>query len=145
MNPLYNPLRTRPILMGREMSMEPYPDLQFGFIDNPDRQSGCGSVRNCPRTRSDGPDPLLTLLLRPNGTPNYHKLHWRWNGTGTPSPNRRRSCTPKLTPHPQGLPPASTRNTDGAQHFQIVTLLPGYAYAHYSLPMGEFFTLDASA
>jgi len=63
MDPLYNPLGTRPIQMGREMSMEPYPNRQFGFIDDPGRQSGFGSVPTCTRTRSDGPDPLLTLSL----------------------------------------------------------------------------------
>jgi len=62
MDPLYNPLGTRPIQTGREMSMEPYPNRQFGFIDNPDRQSGSGSVPTRTRTRSDGPDPLLTLV-----------------------------------------------------------------------------------
>jgi len=62
MNVLYNPLKTRPIQTGREMSMEPYPNRQFGFIDDPDRQSGSGQVPTRTRTRSDGPDPLLTLL-----------------------------------------------------------------------------------
>ena len=42
--------------------MEPYPNRQFGFIDDLDRQSGSGSVPTRTRTRSDGPDPLLTLL-----------------------------------------------------------------------------------
>jgi len=62
MDPLYNPLGTRPIQTGREMSMEPYPNQQFGFIDDPDGQSGSGSVPTRNRTWSDGPDPLLTLL-----------------------------------------------------------------------------------
>jgi hypothetical protein len=61
MNPLYNPLKTHPILTGREMSMEPYPNRPFGFIDDPERQPGPGSVPTRIRTRSDGPDPLLTL------------------------------------------------------------------------------------
>ena len=61
MDPLYNPLGTRPIQMGREMLIEPYPNQQFGFIDNPDRQSGSGSVPTRTRTQSDSPDPLLTL------------------------------------------------------------------------------------
>ena len=43
--------------------MEPYPNRQCGFIDDPDCQSGCGSVPTRTRTRSDGPDPLLTLAL----------------------------------------------------------------------------------
>jgi hypothetical protein len=43
------------------MSMELYPNQQFGFIDDTDRQSGSGSVPTHTWTRSDGPDPLLTL------------------------------------------------------------------------------------
>jgi hypothetical protein len=42
--------------------MEPYPSGQFGFIDDLDRQFGNGSVWTQTRTRSDGPEPLLTLL-----------------------------------------------------------------------------------
>jgi hypothetical protein len=60
MDPLYNPLGTHPIQTGREMSMKPYPNRLFGFIDDPDRQSGSGSGSTGTRTRSDGPDPLLT-------------------------------------------------------------------------------------
>jgi len=60
---LYNPLRTRPIKTGREKSMEPYPNRQFGSTDDPDRQSGCGSVPTHTRTGSASPDPLLTLVL----------------------------------------------------------------------------------
>ena len=63
MDPLYNPLRTRPIHTGREMSMEPYPNQQFGFIDNADHQSGTCSVPTRTRTRPDGPEPLLTLTM----------------------------------------------------------------------------------
>jgi len=44
--------------------MEPYQNRQFGCIDDPDRQSGSGSVPTRTRTRSDGPDPLLTQVLR---------------------------------------------------------------------------------
>jgi hypothetical protein len=43
--------------------MEPYPNRQLGSIDDPDRQSGSGSVPTCIWTRSDGPDPLLTLNI----------------------------------------------------------------------------------
>jgi len=41
--------------------MEPYPSGQFGFIDDPDRQFGNSSVSTRTRTRSDSPEPLLTL------------------------------------------------------------------------------------
>ena len=51
--------------------MEPYTNRQFGFIDNPDRQSGSCSVPTRTRTRSDGPDPLLTLWV---SIPPYHNL-----------------------------------------------------------------------
>ena len=61
MNPLYNPLKTSPIQTGREMSMEPYLNRQFGFIDDPDRQSVSGSVPTRTQSRSDGPELLLTL------------------------------------------------------------------------------------
>jgi hypothetical protein len=63
MDPLGDPLTTRPILTGWELTMEPYPSGQFGFIDDPDRQIGNGSVWTWTRTRSDGPEPLLTLVM----------------------------------------------------------------------------------
>ena len=63
MDPLGDPLTTRPIQMGWEFTMEPYPSGQFWFIDDADRQFGNGSVWTRIRTRSDGPEPLLTLLL----------------------------------------------------------------------------------
>jgi hypothetical protein len=59
---LYNSLRTRPIQTGREMSRKLYPNRQFGFIDDRDCQSGLGSVLTRTRTRSDGPELLLTLV-----------------------------------------------------------------------------------
>jgi hypothetical protein len=61
MDPLGDPLTTRPIQTGWEFTMEPYPSGQFGFIDNLDRQFANGSVWTQTRTRSDGPEPLLTL------------------------------------------------------------------------------------
>jgi len=48
--------------MGKEMSIEPYPNRQFGIVDDPDCQSGCGSDPTWTQTRSDGPEPLLTLF-----------------------------------------------------------------------------------
>jgi hypothetical protein len=43
--------------------MEPYPSGHFGFIDDQDHQFGNGSVWTRSRTRSNGPEPLLTLLV----------------------------------------------------------------------------------
>jgi len=49
MDLLDNPLTTRPIQTGWEITMEPYPSWQFGFIEDPDRQFGNGSVwKNVP-------------------------------------------------------------------------------------------------
>jgi len=62
MEPLGDPLTTRPIQKGLEVAMELYLSGQFGFIDDPDRQFGNGSVLTRNRTQSDGPEPLLTLL-----------------------------------------------------------------------------------
>ena len=61
MDPLDNPRMTRPFQMGKMISIEPYPNGQFGFIDNPDRQFGGSSVPTRTQTRTDGPEPLLTL------------------------------------------------------------------------------------
>jgi len=43
--------------------MEPYPSGQFGFSDDPDRQFGNGWVWTRTRTRSDGPEPFVTLCI----------------------------------------------------------------------------------
>jgi hypothetical protein len=63
-DPLYNPLRTHPIEMGRGMSMEAYLNRQLGLIDDPVCQSHSGSVQTPTQTQSDGPDPLLTVRER---------------------------------------------------------------------------------
>jgi len=70
MDPLGDPLTTRPIQTGWEYTFELYSSWRFGFIDNPDRQFGNGSVWTHTRTRSDGPEPLLTLLS-PSSSLNY--------------------------------------------------------------------------
>ena len=62
MDQLGDPLTTHPIQTGWEFTMEAYSSRQFGFIDDPDRQSGKGSVWTGTHSRSDGPEPLLTLL-----------------------------------------------------------------------------------
>jgi len=61
--PLGDPLTTSPIQTGWEFTMEPYLSGQFGFIDDPDRQFGNGLVWTRTRTRSDGPEPLLTVFF----------------------------------------------------------------------------------
>ena len=64
MDPLGDPLTTRPIQTGWEFTMEPYPSVQFGIIDDQDRQFRSGSVWTRTLTRSDGPELLLTLMER---------------------------------------------------------------------------------
>jgi hypothetical protein len=63
MDPLGDPLTTHSIPTGWEFTMEPYPSGQFGFIDDPDRQLGNGSVWTQTWTSSDGPEPMLTLVM----------------------------------------------------------------------------------
>ena len=64
MDPLGDLLTTRPIQTGWEICIEPYPNWLFRCVDIPDRQFGKRLVFTRTRTRSDGPEPLLTL-----GTP----------------------------------------------------------------------------
>jgi len=66
MDPLGNPLTTRPSQTGWEFTMEQYPSRQFGIIDDPDRQFGNGSVWTRTWARSDGPELLLTLTQAAN-------------------------------------------------------------------------------
>jgi len=63
MDPLNNPLRTRPIQTGNEMSIVLYLNWQFRIIDDQDRWSGSGSVPTGIQTQSDGPEPFLTLCM----------------------------------------------------------------------------------
>ena len=58
-----DPLTTHPIQLGWEFPMEPYPSGEFGFIADLDRQFGNGLVWTQIRTRSDGPELLLTVDL----------------------------------------------------------------------------------
>jgi hypothetical protein len=60
-------LITRPIQMGWEYTIEPYLNWQFGLIDSPDCQSDDGSAWTLTQTRSDGPEPLLTLVAVQTG------------------------------------------------------------------------------
>jgi hypothetical protein len=62
MDPLGNTLTTHQIQTGWDFTMEPYLSGQFGFVDDPDRQFGKGSVWTLTRTQRYGLEPLLTLL-----------------------------------------------------------------------------------
>jgi len=59
---LGNPLTTRPSWTGWELTIQPYLCWRFGFFDNPDRQFGISAIWTRTRTRSYGPEPLLTLI-----------------------------------------------------------------------------------
>ena len=63
MDPLGDPVTTRAIQTGWEYTMDPYPSGQFGFTDDPDHEFGNGLVWTRTRTRSDGPETLLTLSM----------------------------------------------------------------------------------
>jgi hypothetical protein len=106
MNPLCDPLPTRPIHTGWEFTMEPYPSGQFGFIDDPDRQFGNGSVWTRTWTRSDGLEPLLTLVTATSNILNYTLLHSK-------SPIALTICLrPSLGSHTMSMngPPQKTTN-----------------------------------
>jgi hypothetical protein len=62
MDSLGDTLTTRPNQPGWEITSEPYPSGQFGCIDDPDHHFSNGSVWTRTRTRSAGPEPLLTLF-----------------------------------------------------------------------------------
>jgi len=61
MDQLGDLLTTRPIQTGCEFTIKPYLSGRIWFIDNTDHQIGNGSVWARTRTRSYGPEPLLTL------------------------------------------------------------------------------------
>jgi len=61
MDLLGNPLGTRPIQTGWEISIKPYPNWRFGYIANTDHQFGNGSFLTQTRTWIDGPAMLLSL------------------------------------------------------------------------------------
>jgi hypothetical protein len=63
MDQLDNTLTTRPIETGWETSLEAYLNCWFEAIDDLDRQFGHCSVPSRTLTRSDGPEPLLTLCF----------------------------------------------------------------------------------
>jgi len=67
MDPLCDPLTTRPIQTGWVFTMEQYPSGQFGFIDDPASQFGNALVWTRNRTRSDGLETLLTRLVLSDG------------------------------------------------------------------------------
>jgi len=79
MDPVDNPLSTRPVQKGREFCIEPYTNGRFGFIENLRRQFGACSFPTQTRTRSHGPEPVVTLTLIPpmwseSYPPSYHNV-----------------------------------------------------------------------
>jgi len=64
MDPLVDPLTTHPIQPGWKFTIDSYPSWRFGFIDNMDRQFGTSLVWTWTRTQSDGPELLLTPVMR---------------------------------------------------------------------------------
>jgi len=77
-----------------------------------------------------------------NGTTKNPPTRCRWEGTGSPRPDRQREPTPELTPSPPETPPALPGDNDGAQSSQIDFLPPGYDYLHAPLPSTQFSNLD---
>jgi hypothetical protein len=63
MDPLENPLMPRPVKVGWEASIESCTNRQFRSVGDRDYQFGCGSVPITTQTWTDGPQPLLILLM----------------------------------------------------------------------------------
>jgi len=63
MNLLDNPQTTCPIMIGWEISVEPYPNWQFGWFDNAQYIFGDSSIPTCTQTSRCGPEQLHTLLV----------------------------------------------------------------------------------
>jgi len=62
MDPLDDPLTTRPIQVSWEICIELYLKRRFRWIYNPDRQFGYSLGWTQTLTWSNGPEPLLSLL-----------------------------------------------------------------------------------
>jgi len=62
MAPLGDMLTTRRIKTGWQFTVEPYQSRQFGFILDKDHQFGNSAIWTRTRTRSEGPELLLTLI-----------------------------------------------------------------------------------
>jgi len=112
MDPLDNPLTTRPIQTGCEMSIQLYPNWRLGCIDDLHCPFGNRSVPTRTPTRSTGPELLLTLLsTHPKMTiilPSLFLNLWVLRDWGR---NRQNRKTP-TTPH---LPPPRRRHSPGAR------------------------------
>jgi len=63
MDLLGNPLTTRPSQTARKYTVEPYPSWRVTYIHHRDCQFGNGLVSTRSRTRSDGPEPVLTIVI----------------------------------------------------------------------------------
>lgn len=78
MDPLDNPLATRPIQTGSKISIEPYLNGHFGSIDNLDREFGARSIPTRTQTRSDGPELLATLFSTDEDTCHIITNRFMW-------------------------------------------------------------------
>jgi len=69
MDQLYNPLRTRPIQTGREISIEPYTNGRFGYIDDldPDPKQRCRTVVNNTYWTFSGVGNVQSTLVQNRG------------------------------------------------------------------------------
>jgi hypothetical protein len=86
MDTLGDPLTTRPIQMGCEICIEPYPNWQCWCGDIPDCQFGNRLVLIRTQTRSDGLEPFLAV-----GMPRLHNSYTGWD-------TKRMTCTRSTDP-----------------------------------------------
>jgi hypothetical protein len=69
-------LISREIQMCWEFTLAPYASWRIGFIDNPDRQIGNGLGTTLSQTRSDGSEPLSTLVVTIENTLVLYHISW---------------------------------------------------------------------
>jgi hypothetical protein len=87
-------------------------------------------------------------LLWQNGTRYNPQTHCRCKKPGAPPPNRRRQQTQEPTPEPTSslpkTPSATTSDTSGARHLDLINSLAGYAYLLICHSCAKSVTLEIS-
>lgn len=78
MDQLDNPLTTRPIQNGCEVSIDPYLNWRLGWIEDSDRQFGYGSDGIRTVTRCAWPELLPTLQMVMNIVHSRCWVIWQW-------------------------------------------------------------------
>jgi len=79
------------------------------------------------------------------GTAQNPQTRWRRKQMGAHPPERLRQPPPEARPHPPGMPPMPTCDTEAAEVSDIEGVPPGYMHIHTPLPSAQRFNHDAYA